>query len=90
MNEGLVLHLYFVFGGLITACLGMALLLDFRGLGRVWEEGVTRNSAYINKIAHLPWPPNPAIGRVYRKCAGGFGVFIGLVMVVIGLFGGMR
>lgn len=87
MNEGSVLHLYFVLGGLIAACLGIALLIDFKGLGRTWEEGVTRNSAYINKISHLPWPPNPAIGRVYRKYAGGFGVFIGIVLIVTGVVG---
>lgn len=90
MNEGSVLHLYFVLGGLIAACLGIALIVDFKGLGKVWEEGVNRNSAYINKLARLPWPPNPATGRVYRKYAGGLGVLIGTVMIVTGLAGWMR
>jgi hypothetical protein len=69
---------------------GIALLANFRGLGKVWDEGMNRNSAYVNKLLHLPWPPNPYLGPTFRPVVGVFATVVGLAIVASVLFGAMR
>ena len=47
-------HIYFVVGGLLFVCLDIALLIDFRGFGSQWDEGVNRHAAYVGKLARFP------------------------------------
>jgi hypothetical protein len=81
---------YFVVGGFITCCLGIALLVNFRGLGKQWDDGMNRNSAYVNKVLHLPWPPNPHSGPTFRPFVGVFAIALGLAIVTAVLLGAMR
>jgi hypothetical protein len=83
-------QVYFVVAGLIACCLGIAVLTNFRGLGKQWDDGVNRNSAYVNKLLHLPWPPNPSAGPTFRPVAGVFMTVVGLALVAAVLFGAMR
>jgi len=83
-------QVYFVVGGLITCCVGIAVLTNFGGLGKQWDDGVNRNSAYVNKLLHLPWAPNPFVGPTFRPVVGIFMTVVGLGMVAAVLFGAMR
>lgn len=83
-------QVYFVVFGLISSCAGIALLVNFRGLGKQWEDGVNRNSEYVGKLLHLPWPQNPYEGPALRPVAGVFATLLGLAMVGAVLFGAMR
>jgi hypothetical protein len=73
---------YFMAFGILPTVIGIAVLLDWRGWGRRWEEGVNRNSAYVSKLAHLPWDPNPSLGPTWRRFVAGFFVILGLLMIV--------
>jgi hypothetical protein len=81
---------YFVVFGLISSCAGVALLINFRGLGKEWEDGTNRNSEYVGKLLHLPWPQNPYEGRAWRLFGGVFATLLGLAMVAAVLSGSMR
>jgi len=83
-------QVYFVVGGLIAFFVGVAVLTNFRGLGTQWDNGVNRNSAYVNKLLHLPWPPNPSAGPTFRPVVGIFMCVVGLGMVTAALSGAMR
>jgi hypothetical protein len=84
------MRFYFLVTGPALAVIGLGVLIDFHGLGKQFEEGMNRNSAYINKVARLPWPPNPSLGPVYRPWAGGFGIVLGLALAVAALSGAIR
>ena len=85
-----VVQTYFVVFGLALLGVGVAVLIDFRGLGKRWEEGVNQNSASVNKVARMPWPPNPYLGPVLRPAAGIFAIVLGTVSVLSVLAGGIR
>jgi hypothetical protein len=84
------IQVYFVVFGLISTCIGVALLTDFRGLGKEWEDGLNRNSEYVGKLLHLPWPQNPYEGRAWRPFVGVFATLLGLAMLGAVLSGAMR
>jgi len=79
-------HVYFVGFGLVMVGLSLALLTNFRGFGRRWEEELHRQTTAVIKVARLPWTANPAEGRVWRPFVGIFGVTLGVVLTLIGLF----
>jgi hypothetical protein len=83
-------QVYFVGGGLVSCCVGVAVLTNFRGLGKQWDDGFNRNSAYVNKLLNLPWPQNPSAGPTFRPVVGIFMTVVGLGMVAAVLFGAMR
>jgi hypothetical protein len=84
------IQVYFVFFGLISTGIGVALLINFRGLGKEWEDGVNRNSEYVGKVLHLPWPHNPYEGAAWRPFAGVFATLLGLAMLGAVLSGAKR
>jgi hypothetical protein len=84
------IQVYFVVFGSISSCAGVALLLNFRGLGKQWEDGLNRDSDYVGKVLHLPWPQNPYEGRAWRPFVGVFATVLGLAMLGAALFGAMR
>jgi hypothetical protein len=83
-------QIYFGVGGLVTCCVGIALLINFRGLGKQWDEGMNRNSAYANRLLHLPWLPNPYLGPTFRPVVGVFATVLGLAKVAAVLIGVIR
>ena len=83
-------HIYFVVGGLVMVGLGIALLVDFRGFGRVWDEGLNRNAAYMGKLARFPWPHNPSLGPTLRPAVGVFAIVLGSGVVFLNLLGLFR
>jgi hypothetical protein len=62
--------IYFLVFGPVAAAMGVALLLDVKGLGRRWENEVNRNSAHVGRL--FGWLPNRYIGPAWRPVAGGF------------------
>jgi hypothetical protein len=78
-------HIYFIVGGLALVCIGIALLTDFRGFGKVWDEGLNRQAAYIGKLARFPWPHNPYLGPTYRPAVGVFALVVGATVVLLNL-----
>jgi len=72
---------FFVVAGLALLSAGVAILADFRGLGKRWEQDVNQRSADVDKVARLPWPANPYLGPTLRPAAGIFAVVVGMVMV---------
>ena len=70
--------------------LGIALLINLRGFGQQWDAGMNRNSAYVNKVLHLPWSTNPASGPTFRPAVAVFAIVVGLVTVIGVVLGGMR
>jgi hypothetical protein len=87
---GRILQIYFVIGGLVLVSAGIALLVNFRGLGKRWEQDVNRSSAGVNKFARLPWPSNPYLGPVLRPAAGTFAIVVGVVLVGSVLLGAVH
>ncbi|HEV2415620.1 MAG TPA: hypothetical protein VGX27_12505 [Candidatus Dormibacteraeota bacterium] len=81
---------YFLVAGLVLACSGLAVLINFRGLARHWENRVNELSAQVNRIAHLPWPPNPYLGPTFRPAAGVFALLLGAAMATLALTGAIR
>jgi len=78
-------HIYFVVGGLVLVCIGIALLTDFRGFGKVWDEGLNRHAAYMGKLARFPWPHNPNLGPTFRPAVGVFAIVVGAAIVLLNL-----
>jgi hypothetical protein len=82
--------IYFLVGGLVLGCSGIAVLVNFRGLARHWENQVKTLSAEVNRLAKLPWPPNPYLGPTLRPAAGIFALLLGGFMVVMALIGAIH
>ena len=83
-------EIYFGVVGVVLACTGIALLVNFRGLARRWESQVNALSAEVNRLARLPWPANPYVGPTFRPAAGIFAVLLGGVLVGLVLIGAIR
>jgi len=83
-------RMYFLVAGLVLASSGVALLINFRGLARHWANRVNQLSAEVNRIAHLPWPPNPHVGPTFRPAAGIFALLLGFAMATLALTGAIR
>lgn len=84
MNLGF--RAYFVVIGLALLVASIAVLIDFRGLGKRWEEDVYAHSKEVVRLSRAPWMANPAMGRVWRPFAAVFGIVLSIVLVLIGLF----
>jgi hypothetical protein len=84
MNLGF--RAYFVVIGLALLVASIAVLIDFRGLGKRWEEDVYAHSKEVVRLSRGPWMANPAMGRVWRPFAAIFGIVVSIVLVLIGLF----
>ncbi len=78
---------YFLVSGTVLIALGLALLTDFRKFGTYWEDRLNERSAMVNRFMRLPWPHNPATGRVYRPFVGAAALLLGLAMVGLALGG---
>jgi hypothetical protein len=85
-----VSHIYFVLGGLVLVCVGVALLINFRGFGKVWDEGLNAHSAYVGKLVRFPWPHNPSLGPTFRPVVGIFAVVVGSAVFLLNLMGMIR
>ena len=72
--------IYFLVVGPVVACLGVALLVDFKGLGRRWENELNRSAGNVAKI--FGWQPNRYWGSTYRPFAGGIFVFVGVALLM--------
>jgi hypothetical protein len=83
-------HIYFVFGGLVLVCIGIALLIDFRGFGKLWDEGLNRHAAYVGKLVRVRWSHNPYLGPTFRPVVGVFMVVLGSAAVLLNLIGMIR
>lgn len=81
---------YFVVAGLTLLSAGIAVVVDFRGLGKRWEHDVNGYSAAVSKVARLPWPTNPYLGQTLRPVAGIFAIVLGIVMVGSVLLGAIH
>jgi hypothetical protein len=79
-------RVYFVLGGLAIFTVSIALLINFRGFGSVWESQLYTQTTELIKFTRLPWVSNPAQGRVARPFVGVFGVALGVVLILTGLF----
>lgn len=84
MNLGL--RVYFAVAGLALLAGSIALLIDFRGLGRRWDEDVYAQSKEVIKLTRVPWSANPATGRVWRPYGAIFGIVVSIVLILVGLF----
>jgi hypothetical protein len=80
----------FVVFGLISCVRVLRCSPTFAAWASKWEDGVNRNSEYVDKLLHLPWPQNPYEGPTWRPAAGVFATLLGLAMVGAVLFGAMR
>jgi hypothetical protein len=85
-----VSHIYFVLSGLVLVCLGVALLTDFMGFGKTWDDGMNAHSAYVGKLVRSPWPHNPSLGPTFRPAVGIFAVIVGSVLFLLNLIGMIR
>ncbi len=81
-------EIYFLVFGPVAAAKGVALLLDFKGLGRRWEDEANRSSARVGRT--FGWPPNRYLGRTWRPVAGVFFVVLGLSLVILVVTGATR
>jgi hypothetical protein len=81
-------EIYFLVFGPVAAAIGVALLLDFKGLGRRWEEELNRSSAHVARA--FGWPPNRYYGPTLRPFAGVFFVVMGLSGVILVVTGATR
>ena len=84
MNLGF--RAYFVAAGLALLVASIAVLIDFRGLGKRWEEDVYAHSKEVVRLTRASWMANPAMGRIWRPFAAVFGIVVSIVLVLIGLF----
>ena len=82
----ITIRVYFVVAGFVLPPACVALLVNFRGLGTLWDEGVFAHSKEVNRLMHLPWATNPMMGKVWRPYAAIFGMVIGIGLVLTGLF----
>jgi hypothetical protein len=72
--------IYFLVFGPLLATGGIALLFDFKGLGRRWEDELNRNAAYVGRV--FGRPPNRYFGPTYRPFAGVSALLLGLAMFI--------
>jgi hypothetical protein len=79
-------RVYFGVGGLAMFTVSIAILINFRGFGSVWESQLYTQTTELIKFTRLPWVSNPAQGRVARPFVGVFGVALGVVLILTGLF----
>jgi hypothetical protein len=79
-------RVYFVLGGLVMFTVSIGLLINFRGFGSMWESQLYTQTTELIKVTRLPWVVNPAQGRVARPFVGVFGVALGVVLILTGLF----
>ena len=85
-----VSHIYFVLSGLVLVCLGVALLTDFMGFGKTWDDGMNAHSAHVGKLVRSPWAHNPSLGSTFRPAVGIFAVIVGSVVFLFNLMGMIR
>jgi hypothetical protein len=85
-----VAEIWFLVFGTALLCTGAALLTDFRGWGRHWEDRLNARNAYVGKILDRARMPRPYVGPVWRPAAGVFAVALGLAMIAAVLSGAMR
>lgn len=81
---------YFLVLGIFCVGAGLGAFFDVHGWGRRWERDVNQLSAHVNKIARLPWPPNPRLGAVWRPVVAGFMTLVGVALVVAVGVGAIR
>jgi hypothetical protein len=82
----LAFRVYFVVVGVALLGASIAVLIDFRGLGRRWDEDVFAHSKEVIKLTRAPWMANPAGGRVWRPFAAIFGILVSIGLILVGLF----
>jgi hypothetical protein len=80
--------IYFLVFGPLAAGMGVALLLDVKGLGRRWEDEVNRSSAHVGRV--FGWPPNRYIGPTWRPFAGVLFLLLGAATVILVVAGAIR
>jgi hypothetical protein len=80
-----VAGIYFLVFGPVLASVGLAVLIDFRGLGRRWETEVNRSGARVGRL--FGWPSNRYAGRAWRPFAGLLFLLVGAAMVILVLAG---
>lgn len=83
-----VAAVYFGLFGPLAVCIGVALLVDFKGMGSRWENEVNRSSASVGRV--FGWPPNRYVGRTYRPVVAVFFVLLGVAMLIGVLTGAIR
>jgi hypothetical protein len=79
-------RVYFVAVGLALIAASLALLLNFRGFGRLWDDSVYTHSTEFIRLTRMPWPANPTQGRVARPYVGVVGLLLGVALILTGLF----
>jgi hypothetical protein len=84
MNLGF--RAYFVLGGLALLVASTALLIDFRGFGKRWDEDFFAHSKEVIKLTRVPWTANPATGKVWRPYAAIFGIALSIALILTGFF----
>ena len=84
MNLGF--RIYFVVAGLALLAASIALLTDFRGLGRRWDDDVYAHSKEVIRLTRVPWSANPMTGSVLRPYSAIFGIVLSIVLILIGVF----
>ena len=72
--------IYFLVFGPVLAGVGVALLVDFKGLGRRWESELNRNAAFVGRVFGLP--PNRYVGPTFRPLAGALFLFGGAALLM--------
>jgi len=83
MNLGF--RAYFVVIGLALLVASIAVLIDFRELGKRWEEDVYAHSKEVVKLTRVPWTANPVTGKVWRPYAAMFGIVLSIALILTGL-----
>ena len=76
----------FVVEGLALLVVSIAVLVNFRGLGTRWDDDVYSHSKEFIRWTRMPWVANPIESKVWRPYAAIFGIVLGVVLVLIGLF----
>jgi hypothetical protein len=80
------IRVYFVVIGLAMFGMSFALLINFKGLGRHWDDQMHTQTTELIKFARIPWLANPAQGRVARPYVAIFAIALSIVLILIGLF----
>ena len=79
-------RVYFVVIGLAMLGMSIALLINFKGLGRRWEDQLHTQTTELIKFVRIQWLANPAQGRVARPYVAVFAMALSVVLILTGLF----
>ena len=85
-----VAQVWFMVLGPALFCTGVALLTNFRGWGKQWEDRLNARNRYVGRLLDQAWPRNPYVGPVWRPAAGVFAIVVGLAMMAAVISGALR